>query len=104
MEYHTVMGVSEGCVDTRNAYRPVFQEMSSLRGLRGRFPDSRQKFPDLGVINIVQICRHLLPVVIPAGCSLGSHTPGRRRPTGSSAGTGLRCRAWKPTVRKDGLP
>jgi len=26
---------------------------------KARFPDSRQKFPDLVMFNIVQICRHL---------------------------------------------
>jgi len=67
-----------GCVDKRNAYRPVpgdevsFTTCSACLA-RTRFPDSRPKFPDLVVINIVQICRNL---VISAGHSPGSHTPG----------------------------
>ena len=64
-----------------------------------RFPDSRQKFPDL-VINIVQICCHLYSS--PPGIVRALTRPRRRRPTDSSPGAGLQCRvqnAYSPDGR-----
>ena len=101
MGYHTVMGCMTGCVDKRNAYRPVpgdevsFTTCSACLA-RTRFPDSRPKFPDLVVINIVQICRRL---VIPAGNSPALTRPERRR---SSPGAGHGAGPGMPTVRTDG--